>query len=150
MKKILLLLSIFFIGVCKVDAQIEVIADGRLQTIIEQHITYNEIARTVPGYRIRVGVFTGAGSKQKAFDLRDELISNFPNVRSYVFFDEPNFTVKCGDYLTKLDAFSFFNKIKGAYSSATLIRDYINFPVISNDDLVLPEYYEEGDDSETE
>ena len=137
---IFLFIGLFFI---KSNAQVEVIADGRLQTILEQHIVYNEISRTVPGYRIRIGVFNGAGSKQKAFALRDELITNFPDFRSYVFFEDPNFTVKCGDYLTKLDAYSAFIKIKGLYSNSSIIRDDVNLPVLSQEDLVLPEYFEE-------
>ncbi|MCK9163604.1 MAG: hypothetical protein WCR29_07725 [Bacteroidales bacterium] len=124
-------------------AQVEVIADGRLQTILEQHITFNEIARSSPGYRIKIGVFTGAGSKQNAFDLRDEIATAFPDLRAYVFFEEPNFTVKCGDYSSKLDAYGLYMHLKVLYPSAAIIRDYINFPVLSQDDLVIPEYYEE-------
>lgn len=142
LKRLTLLLSILLVAMYS-QAQTEVIADGRLQTILEQHITFNEISRTAPGFRIKVGVFTGAGSKQKAFDLRDEITNNFPSLRAYVFFDEPNFTIKCGDYLSKLDAFGVYLKLKDIFPSAIIIRDYINFPVLSKDDLVVPEYYEE-------
>lgn len=141
--KRLILLSIFLIVGISTNAQVEVIADGRLQTLLEQHITFNEIVRTAPGFRIKIGVFTGPGSKQNAFDLRDEIIKNFPEIRAYVFFEEPNFTVKCGDYLTKLNAYGIFLKLKEIYPTATIIRDYINFPVLSKDDLIVPEYYEE-------
>lgn len=144
MRKFVLLLFFVF-GVCNLNAQVEVIADGRLQTILEQHIVYNEISRTIPGYRIRIGVFSGPGSKQKAFSLRDELISNLPDIRSYVFFEEPSFSVKCGDYLTKLDAYSAYMKIKGMYPNSSLIKDNVNLPILSEEDLVLPEFYEEGD-----
>lgn len=141
--KILTLIITVTLFAQNLKAQVEVIADGRLQTILEQHIAFNEISRTAIGYRIKVGVFTGAGSKQQAFDLRDEIINSFPDLRAYVFFEEPNFTVKCGDYLTKLDAFGPYLNLKAIFPSALIIRDYINFPVISKDDLVLPEYFEE-------
>lgn len=145
MKKLRILILLFALSLLSqnIKAQVEIIADGRLQTILEQHISFNEISRTAIGYRIKVGVFTGAGSKQQAFDLRDEIINNFPDLRAYVFFEEPNFTVKCGDYLTKLDAFGPYLNLKAIFPSALIIRDYINFPVISKDDLVLPEYFEE-------
>lgn len=141
-RRLILLLTILLLAFSS-QAQVEVIADGRLQTILEQHITFNEILRTVPGFRIKIGIFTGAGSKQKAFDLRDDITNNNPSLRAYILFDEPNFTVKCGDYLTKLDAYGPFMNLRSIYPSATIIRDYINFPVLSRDDLVLPEYYEE-------
>ncbi|MDD2191383.1 MAG: hypothetical protein PHO12_02410 [Bacteroidales bacterium] len=138
-----IILSILLIWAISSVAQVEVIADGRLQTILEQHVTFNEIARTAPGYRIKVGVFTGPGSKQKAFDLREELANRFPDLRAYVFFEEPNFTVKCGDYTSKLNAYGLYIHLKELYPSSVIIRDYINFPVLSKDDLVIPEYYEE-------
>lgn len=141
--KRLILFTIILLGAISSNAQIEVIADGRLQTILEQHITFNEIARTVPGYRIRVGVFTGPGSKQKAFDLREELIINFPDLRVYVFFEEPNFTVKCGDYSSKLNAYGLLVHLRVLYPSSSIVRDYIKLPVLSEDDLLVPEYYEE-------
>ncbi|NCC18322.1 MAG: hypothetical protein EOM29_05210 [Bacteroidia bacterium] len=145
MKKLRILILLFALSLLSqnIKAQVEIIADGRLQTILEQHISFNEISRTAVGYRIKIGVFTGAGSKQRAFDLRDEIVKNFPDLRTYVFFEEPNFTVKCGDYLTKLDAFGPFLNLKTMFPSASIIRDYINFPVLSKEDLVLPEYFEE-------
>ena len=145
MKKLRILILLFALSLLSqnIKAQVEIIADGRLQTILEQHISFNEISRTAVGYRIKIGVFTGAGSKQRAFDLRDEIVKNFPDLRAYVFFEEPNFTVKCGDYLTKLDAFGPFLNLKTMFASASIIRDYINFPVLSKEDLVLPEYFEE-------
>jgi hypothetical protein len=141
--RILLLFLTFILLGIQAKAQVEVIADGRLQTILEQHIVFNEISRTAPGFRIKVGVFTGVGSKQKAFTLRDEINQNFPQLRAYVFFDEPSFIVKCGDYQTKLDSFSDYLTLKAIYPNVAIIRDYINFPVLSKDDLTLPEYYEE-------
>lgn len=143
MKKIIILLFFSILTGLTGKAQVQIIADGRLQTILEQHIAFNEIARTALGYRIKVGVFTGVGSKQKAFDLRDEIAMIFPEQRAYVLFEEPNFTVKLGDFLTRLDAFGPYLSLKAIYPSVVIIRDYINFPVLSKDDLVLPEYYEE-------
>lgn len=145
MTKLKLLTLIFALTLFSqnLKAQVEVVADGRLQTILEQHIAFNEISRTTMGFRIKIGVFTGSGSKQQAFDLRDQIINSFPDLRAYVFFEEPNFTVKCGDYLTKLDAFGPYLKLKEIFPTALIIRDYINFPVLSKEDLVLPEYFEE-------
>jgi hypothetical protein len=143
MKRSTLLILILLMGAFSLRAQVEIIADGRLQTLLEQHITFNEIARTTPGFRIKVGVFTGAGSKKRAFELRDEISNNFPDLRAYVFFEEPNFTVKCGDYTSKLNAYGTYLQLKALYPSSLIIRDYVNFPVLSKDDLIVPEYYEE-------
>ena len=55
-------------------SQVEVVADGRLQTILEQHISYNSMAKTFPGYRIKVAKFTGDNAKKQAFDLKKQLL----------------------------------------------------------------------------
>ncbi len=126
-------------------AQVEVVADGRLQTILEQHILYNEISKTVSGYRIRLAVFSGTGAKQKAFAIKEEIEENYTDIPIYVIFNEPNFIVKCGDYLTRLDAYSAFQVLKDPYPKSTIIKDMVNLPVLNKDDedLYYPEDYEE-------
>ena len=106
-------LCIFFIVISfcfslKSNAQVKIIADGRLQTILERHIEYNEMSRTLQGYRIKVNSFTGENAKAKAYALKDELTAAYPSTRTYVTFDEPNFVVKCGDFVTRLDAYNLF------------------------------------------
>ncbi|MBR1770047.1 MAG: SPOR domain-containing protein [Bacteroidales bacterium] len=129
-------------------AQTEVIADGRLQTILEQHVAYNAMSKTYRGYRIKVAKFTGENAKNQAFDLKRQLSEIFPSHRTYVIFDEPFFNVKTGDFTSRLDAYALLTKIKPQISTAVIVQDYVNAPVISKEDLQLPEYYE--DDLENE
>jgi hypothetical protein len=126
------------------NAQVKVVADGRLQTILERHIEYNEMSRSLQGYRIKVNSFTGANAKAKAFALKDELSEIYPSTRVYVSFDEPNFVVKCGDFITRLDAYNLFKHIKPQISSAIIIKDWINNPIISEQDIEQQEYFEEN------
>lgn len=126
------------------QSQVKVIADGRLQTILERHIEYNEMSRTLQGYRIKVNSFTGTNAKAKAFALKDELMDIYPNTRAYVSFDEPNFIVKCGDFITRLEAYNLFKQIKPQISSAIIIRDWINNPIILESEIEQQEYFEEN------
>jgi hypothetical protein len=137
-----LLLSLF--TCLQTNAQVKVVADGRLQTILERHIEYNEMSRSLQGYRIKVNSFTGANAKAKAFALKDELSEIYPSTRIYVSFDEPNFVVKCGDFITRLDAYNLFKHIKPQISSAIIIKDWINNPIISEQDIEQQEYFEEN------
>lgn len=126
------------------QSQVKVIADGRLQTILERHIEYNEMSRTLQGYRIKVNSFTGTNAKAKAFALKDELMDIYPNTRAYVSFDEPNFIVKCGDFITRLEAYNLFKQIKPQISSAIIIKDWINNPIILESEIEQHEYFEEN------
>ncbi|MBO6118238.1 MAG: hypothetical protein J6P44_06840 [Bacteroidales bacterium] len=124
-------------------AQTEVIADGRLQTILEKHVEYNRMAKTTKGFRVKAATFTGEGAKDKAFQLKKNLLQAFPEQRTYVVFDEPYFIVKTGDFPTRLDAYATFLQIKNQIPTALIVADYINAPVINEDDFTTPEYFEE-------
>lgn len=142
-------LSVLCILLCtKVNAQVKIIADGRLQTILERHIEYNEMSRSIQGYRVRVNSFTGDNAKAKAFALKNDLQSKYPQMRVYVTFDEPNFIVKIGDFLTRLDAFSLYSDLRKQVNTTQIIRDWINNPVISEEDLHTPEYVEQDLESD--
>ncbi|MDR0971112.1 MAG: hypothetical protein LBM25_01845 [Bacteroidales bacterium] len=131
--KQLFLFIVFLSSFSLTNAQVEVIADGKLQTILEQHILFNELSQTQPGYRIRVGFFSGEGAKQKAFSLREKINNELPSLKVYVLFEEPNFIVKCGDYKTKLDAYGTYIKLKRNFNGVTIIKDYV-FPTPIQED----------------
>lgn len=143
------MLSVLCILFCtKVNAQVKILADGRLQTILERHIEYNEMSRSIQGYRVRVNSFTGDNAKAKAFALKKDLQSKYPQMRVYVTFDEPNFIVKIGDFLTRLDAFALYSDLRKQVNTTQIIRDWINNPVISEEDLHTPEYVEQDLESD--
>lgn len=139
----LILLCLGILLCTKVNAQVKILADGRLQTILERHIEYNEMSRSIQGYRVRVNSFTGDNAKAKAFALKKDLQSKYPQMRVYVTFDEPNFIVKIGDFLTRLDAFALYSDLRKQVNTTQIIRDWINNPVISEEDLHTPEYIEQ-------
>jgi hypothetical protein len=69
-------------------------------------------------------------------------------MRVYVTFDEPNFIVKIGDFLTRLDAFALYSDLRKQVNTTQIIRDWINNPVISEEDLHTPEYVEQDLESD--
>ncbi|MBQ9253164.1 MAG: hypothetical protein IJ180_00125 [Bacteroidales bacterium] len=133
----------------KTYAQVEVIADGRLQTILEQHVAYNQMARTFAGFRLKVAKFSGDNARSKAFNLKEQLQNIYPKERAYVIFDEPDFVVKFGDFVTKLDAQAMLIQIKPQIPTTVIIQDQINAPVISQEDLKQVEYYEDNMEEES-
>ena len=79
-------------------------------------------------------------SQQKEnLDIRvDQIISNqYPEIKAYLVFDEPNFKVKVGDFVSKLDAFVFLQKIKSQYP-CSIIKDNV-YPIYSDDEELIIE-----------
>jgi len=114
---------------CSIHSQsrgtVKVVGDTRVTTLVERHKEYNQHNHSAQGYRIQVASLSGANSKRRAFELRDNIKNALPDQEVYVTFDEPSFKVKIGDFRTRLDAYAVLNKIRGYYTG-TIIRDNIN------------------------
>lgn len=116
---------------------IQVVGDVAVTQLVKRHIELNERVRTIPGYRIQVASLSGTSSKNRAFDMKERIHTNYPGVEAYVVFDEPNFKVKVGDFRTRLEAYVFLQHIRGEFPG-TIIRDNI-YPTQINWDEMVPE-----------
>lgn len=114
MKRIALTLA--FTAICAVaGAQVRVVGDVVAEQMVEKHVELNNKVKTIPGYRVQIGSFSGTSSKANAFALRDKFVEDYPDVQAYIVFDEPNFKVKVGDFRTRLEAYAFLQQIKEFY-----------------------------------
>lgn len=114
MKRIALTLA--FTAICAVaGAQVRVVGDVVAEQMVEKHVELNNKVKTIPGYRVQIGSFSGTSSKANAFALRDKFVEDYPEVQAYIVFDEPNFKVKVGDFRTRLEAYAFLQQIKEFY-----------------------------------
>lgn len=123
-----LLMFLCLLGALSAVAQqgrVTVAGDTRVTQMVEKHIELNERMKTLLGYRVQIGSFSGTNSKNSAFALRDRFAADYPDVQAYIVFDEPNFKVKVGDFRTRLEAYAFLTQIKEAYKGY-IVKDNIN------------------------
>ena len=114
MKRIVL--AIALTAMCAVaTAQVRVTGDVAAEQMVEKHVELNNKVKTIPGYRVQIGSFSGTSSKANAFALRDKFVEDYPDVQAYIVFDEPNFKVKVGDFRSRLEAYAFLQQIKEFY-----------------------------------
>lgn len=116
---------------------IQIVGDRKVTDLVNTHIEFNERVKTIPGFRIQIASETGSNSKAKAFSVKERFLQEYPEVSAYLVFDEPNFKVKVGDFISKLDAFVFMQKIKSQYP-CTIIKDNV-YPIHSSDEEILIE-----------
>ena len=114
MKKIFILILLGTI-ILNVNAQkrrgtIQIVGDRKVTDLVNTHVEFNERVKTIPGFRIQIASETGSNSKAKAFSVKEKFLQEYPEISAYLVFDEPNFKVKVGDFITKLDAFVFMQK----------------------------------------
>lgn len=116
---------------------IQIVGDRKVTDLVNTHIEFNERVKTIPGFRIQIASETGSNSKAKAFSVKERFLQEYPEVSAYLVFDEPNFKVKVGDFISKLDAFVFMQKIKSQYP-CTIIKDNV-YPIHSSDEEIIIE-----------
>lgn len=121
------------------QGRVKIIADERMQFLLNKHIEFNVRARTVQGYRVRIASFSGSSAKDKAFELKESLLARDKDVPAYVIYDDPNFIVKWGDFISRLDAHAAFEKIKHQYPNASIVRDDVHLPALPAENLISPE-----------
>lgn len=112
-----------------------IVGDTRVTQLVEKHIELNERVKTIPGYRIQVASLSGNDSRRRAFELKDKIKEAFPDVETYIVFDEPSFKVKVGDFRTKLEAFAFLSDMKTSFPG-TIIKDNVYALPFVLDELV--------------
>lgn len=115
----------------------EITGDVQAEKLVEKHIEFNERVKTIPGFRIQIASLSGTNSREEAFRKKEQFNQTFPEVEAYVMFDEPNFKVKVGDFITRLEAYSFLQKIKVIFPGS-IIKDNI-YPIRLNWDDIVPE-----------
>jgi hypothetical protein len=82
------------------------------------------------GYRIQIFFDSGTESKKRAMDVRTVFQAQFPEITSYLSFQEPFYKVRVGDFRHRVEADGFLEKIKNEYPNGFTVKDKIYFPVI--------------------
>lgn len=119
------------------DGEIIIIQDSRIDTILAMHIEMNEqlLLNTdnyaIEGYRIQIFEESGNKSSSLAREAMAEFTTKYPDIPAYLTWQAPNFKVRVGDFLTRMDAKGFLNKIKRDYPIAWVIKDKIMYPIIN-------------------
>ena len=117
--------------------KVEITGDTRVGELVKKHIEFNERMQTVPGYRIQIAALSGPNSGNQSFELKRNFKEEFPEVEVYIVFTEPNFRIKVGDFISKLDAYVFMQRIKGRYPG-TIVRENV-YPIHPDMSDLVPE-----------
>ena len=133
----LVILLLLFIP-CILSAQatkkgkVRIEADPKIEELVAKNIEFNKKIKQISGYRILIASLSGNNSKSSAFRMKDAFLAEYPGMGAYIVFEEPNFKVKVGDFKTRLEAYAFYQQIKGRYP-CTIIQDNIAFSKASTD-----------------
>lgn len=118
------------------------------ETYIQQDEKVDEVLKAfrehnrrsgINGFRVQIYTDSGNRSKLRTDRVKAEFDAKYPQIRSYISYDEPYYKLRVGDFRTRLDAQRFLNEISSTYLSAILVVDRINFPRLATDDMPVYE-----------
>ncbi|OFX51846.1 MAG: hypothetical protein A2046_00790 [Bacteroidetes bacterium GWA2_30_7] len=108
--------------------KVKINQNDNIKLIFNKHIEYNEKLSSCQGYRIRIFSDSGHTARESANKAKADFLKLFPEIESYLKYDQPNWKVLIGDFRTKSDALKFLKLISDNFPSAFIVKDMIAFP----------------------
>ncbi len=123
---------IFFIGrpvfcaaqdtaiVCNKYASVK--EESNIAALAVKYDEYNRKKEFTDGYRIQI-MYTDVRSD--AYKSKGQMYKDFPDLASYVEYEQPYFKLRIGDFKTRLEATFFMQQVVPLYSGAFIVKDKI-------------------------
>ncbi|AYL97392.1 SPOR domain-containing protein [Mucilaginibacter celer] len=110
--------------------KVEVVKDPLVDTLIARRFSLNgqtgiDEARSAYGYRVQ---FFSGSNRKDAYKAQAKLQTEYPELRTYISYREPNFKVKAGDFRTRIEAEKLVQEIRPYFSSIFILPEKINLP----------------------
>lgn len=127
-----------FCSQAQTRGKIEEIKDPRIDTLMKRRL---EVAKPVhnAGSNIsapstfislngfRVQFFSGS-NRADAYNAQAKFNHKYPDLRTYIVYQEPNFKVRAGDFRTRMEANKFMEELRPMFTGLFIISEKINPP----------------------
>ncbi|RCH54793.1 SPOR domain-containing protein [Mucilaginibacter hurinus] len=107
--------------------KVEVIKDARFDTLINRWSDLNKGKVRSSNWGYRVQIFSGS-SRKDAFNAQARFQQEYPEMRTYISYRDPNFKVHAGDFRSRLEARKLMEDLKPFFSGMFIISGKINPP----------------------
>lgn len=127
----LLMIGMAMAGFVSANDSVVVKKDARLDILTAKQIAMNKrLAMMTPngmykGFRIQV---ISTSKRDDAFKVKSDLMSQFPDQKTYVVFQSPSFKVRIGNFLKKEDAETLKTQLNRIYPNGVyIVEDGIEY-----------------------
>lgn len=117
-KTILPLLFTIFLSITNSYSQSE---NEKINTLIEQKKSFNKTNKNIIVFKIQIY----NGNETQAYAIKRSFESDFPEYRTKIKYDNPEFKTHAGNFRTRLEADRALNTIKLKYSGAIVLEEKI-------------------------
>src|SRR5690606_38447361 len=94
--------------------------DEELTTLLAEYKTYNAKRDTRDGYRIRI---TYTDIRDDVYKSKAGMYKQFPELASYVEYEQPYYKLRIGDFSTRLEAANYLQQVITVYPGAFIVKD---------------------------
>lgn len=113
--------------------KVEVIRDPKVDTLIARRAELNKAVSGEQVMGFRVQIFTG-GNRKDAYNAQTKFLEEFPDIRSYVIYSEPNFKVRVGDFRSRMEAEKLQDDLRKTFMGTFIITEKVNPPKPDSDE----------------
>ena len=102
-----------------------VVPDTKLDSLVNRKIAENMELDGMPGFRIQIYFDS---DRKGAQDARAKFMQQYPDMGSYLIYQQPYFKVRVGDFRSRLEAHALYKKLLSEFDKVFIVPDKINFP----------------------
>ena len=117
-------------------ADVEVYQSDSVAVNLRRHIEANP-SKAINGYRVRIFFDNKKTARAASEETLKHFQSMFHDVKAYRTYANPYFKVTVGDCRTKSEAMALLERIKGAFPSAFVVKENIEYPVVDKGNAVI-------------
>jgi len=132
MKRIVfVVVGLFLFVTCFAGDTIIVHKDSRLDVLTAKQAAFNkQSSRMTPGgqykgYRLQI---IATNSRDDAYKAKTVFLQNYPDGKSYVSYQSPNFRVRVGNFVSREDAENFKSELNKIFTDGVdIVEDVIEY-----------------------
>lgn len=117
-------------------SEVNVRQSQQIANSMKSHVASNA-SRTMSGYRVRIFFDNKQTARTESEAALNKFRGLYPDVKAYRIYANPYFKVTVGDFRTKSEAMALLARIKGAFPSAFVVKENIEYPVVDKDNAVI-------------
>ncbi len=100
----------------------KLVADPQINKLVESYKEYNRKKEFNEGYRIQI---TYTDVRTDVYNSKASTYKEFPELASYVEYEQPYYKLRLGDFTTRLEATRYLQQVIAFYPGAFIVRDKI-------------------------
>ena len=117
-------------------AGVEINQTSAVRDAMRKHV-YENGNRTMSGYRVRIFFDNKQTARVESEETLKRFESMYHDVVAYRTYANPYFKVTVGDFRTRSEAVKLLERIKGAFPSAFVVKENIEFPVVDKENAYV-------------